>query len=175
MSILRPTFCFSLVAALLLVTAHRLPAPIQEVATPPPKSKREAVRPKTEATPKPKAASTVSFAGTWTGTASGRIRQVLVGETSFSSNYKIQISPDERTADWTSSAWMLAKFNAPVQKNGRTLNWTCQRHDFAGPTTIVCRLEMEANGTARYSESSGLVNGAFKGHGYEVSGTLVRR
>src|SRR5205814_2096085 len=30
MSILRQTFCFSLVAALFLITAHHLPAPIQE-------------------------------------------------------------------------------------------------------------------------------------------------
>ncbi len=78
-------------------------------------------------------------------------------------------------ADWTSSAWIFAKFQASVQKNGRTLSWTTERHDIAGATTVNCRLEMESNGTARYSESSGLVNGIFKGAGYEISGILVRQ
>ena len=40
---------------------------------------------------------------------------------------------------------------------------------------ITCALEMNANGTASYSESSGLVNGLFKGAGYKISGTLVRQ
>ena len=168
---------------LLLVTAQRLPAPISEVpeATPTPKPKEPPPHAESESKPKQTTASKsittprVSFAGIWTGTATGRIQQAVFGQTAFSSNYKIQISPDERTANWTSSAWIFAKFQAPVQKNGRALTWTCQRHDIAGQTTIFCRLEMDANGTARYSESSGLVNGVFKGAGYEISGTLVRQ
>jgi hypothetical protein len=161
--------------ALLLVTAQRSPAPIQELTPSPPKPKREIIKPKAEPISKPKPVPAVSFTGTWTGTASGRINQALVGETLFSSNYNIQISPDERTVNWTSSAWIFAKFQAPVQKNGRTLIWNCERHDFAGKTSVNCRLEMDANGTARYSESSGLVNGVFKGKGYEITGTLVRK
>ena len=167
--------------ALLLVTAHRLPAPISErpeaTPTPKPKAKRQAAEssPKLSTTSKSVATPKVSFAGTWTGTASGRINQALVGETSFSSNYNIQISPDERSASWTSSAWIFAKFQAPVEKKGRALTWTCERHDLAGKTSIFCRLEMDTNGTARYSESSGLVNGVFKGAGYEISGTLMRQ
>jgi len=46
-SILHRTFCFSLVAALLLITAHRLPAPIQEVPeSPTPAPEQGATKPK---------------------------------------------------------------------------------------------------------------------------------
>ena len=171
----------SVVLGLLIITTERLPAPIVEETTPPPKAKVKRTAAETEAKPKPstttKSASPakVSFAGTWTGSASGRINQAVFGQTSFSSNYKIQIAPDERSASWTSSAWIFARFQAPVQKNGRTLMWTTERHDLAGTTTVNCRLEMDANGTARYSESSGLVNGVFKGAGYELSGVVVRQ
>ena len=174
-------FAILFALGLLLITAHRLPAPIVEetAPTPQPKVKRPAAeaetKPKQSPANKPVAAAKVSFAGNWTGTATGRINQAVFGQTSFSSNYKIQISADERTANWTSSAWMFAKFQAPVQKNGRTLTWTTERHDIAGATTVKCRLEMDSNGTARYSESSGLVNGVFKGKGYEISGVFVRQ
>ena len=165
-------------AGILFLTAHSLPAPIlEETPTPKPKlSHQPATSPsKSKPSTTSKRELAVSFAGTWTGTASGRINQALIGETGFSSNYKIQISADERTANWTSSAWFFTRFQAPVQKKGRTLNWTTERHDLAGTTTVNCRLEMESNGTARYSESSGLVNGVFKGKGYEISGILVRQ
>ncbi len=176
------TFFFCLItAALLVISAPRLPAPISEVpeTTPKPKAKRSDVesenKPKQTTASKSIMTPAVSFAGIWTGTASGRINQAVFGQRTFSSNYNIQISLDERNANWTSSAWIFAKFNAPVQKNGRVLTWTCQRHDLAGKTTVFCRLEMDANGTARYSESSGLVNGMFKGAGYEVTGILVKQ
>jgi hypothetical protein len=175
-----------LFATVLLLTTHPLPAPIFEDSSPTPapqqparprvkqsksKANSEGASIKTKSEPQ----SSISFAGTWTGTATGRIQQAIFGPKGFSSNYNLQISPDERTATWTSSAWIFAKFQAPVQKKGRTLNWTCERHDLAGQTAVFCRLEMDANGTARYSESSGLVNGVFKGAGYELSGTLVRQ
>jgi hypothetical protein len=169
-----------LVVGLLAITAHRLPAPIVGETTPipKPKVKRQAAvaesRPK-PSTPAKSAIPKVSFAGTWSGTASGRINQAVFGQAPFSSGYNIQISPDERTANWTSSAWVFAKFQAPVQKNGRTLTWTTERHDIAGKTTVNCRMEIDQNGTARYSESSGLVNGVFKGAGYELRGMLMRQ
>lgn len=168
-------------AGLLLITAHRLPAPIvdETTPTPKPKAKRQAVetesKPKRPLASKTETKSNVSFAGNWTGTANGRINQAVFGQTSFSSNYKIQISADERTANWTSSAWMFAKFQAPVHKKGKTLSWTTERHDLAGTTTVNCRLELDTNGTGKYSESSGLVNGIFKGAGYELNGTLIRQ
>jgi hypothetical protein len=181
MLIFSRTLFVSLAMGLLLITAHQLPAPIVEEATPiaKPKPKRQSADVESKSKPSTinRSASTpkAPFVGTWTGTATGRINQAVFGQTSFSSNYKIQISADERTANWTSSAWMFAKFQAPVQKNGRTLSWTTERHDLAGTTTVNCRLEMDTNGTGRYSESSGLVNGIFKGAGYELNGTLVRQ
>jgi hypothetical protein len=173
--------CALLVLGVLVLTTQRVPAPIVEENTPTPKAKakrpaaEKEAQPKQSATTKSSGTTKVSFAGTWTGSASGRINQAVFGQTSFSSSYKIQIAPDERSASWTSSAWIFAKFQAPVQKNGRTLIWTTERHDLAGTTTVNCRLEMDTNGTARYSESSGLVNGIFKGAGYELSGVLVRQ
>jgi hypothetical protein len=82
---LRRTFCFSLVAALFLVTAHRLPAPIQEVPESPspvpeqsakpkkaqPRLKTKAVESELKTKPTPKPSATVArpqFAGTWRGT-----------------------------------------------------------------------------------------------------------
>ncbi|HZR79326.1 MAG TPA: hypothetical protein VFA58_08955 [Chthoniobacterales bacterium] len=162
----------------LLLAAQRLPAPIVEESPqqkPKPSRQTGPAHSESKQTQTSKKEPAVSFAGTWTGSATGRINQALIGETGFSSNYKIQISADERTASWTSSAWLFATFQAPVQKKGRTLNWTTERHDLAGTTTVNCRLEVQTNGTARYSESSGLVNGAFKGKGYEISGVLVRQ
>lgn len=90
MSILRLTFCFSLVAALLLVTAHRLPAPISEIPESPTPAPEQSAKPKPKRTAKPKVASEHSenstkrqtpsttprnqptptqlrFAGTWNG------------------------------------------------------------------------------------------------------------
>jgi hypothetical protein len=169
-----------LAGGFLAITAHRLPAPIVGETTPITKTKAKRQAAEAESRPKKStltklATPKISFAGTWSGTASGRINQAVFGQASFSSNYKIQISPDERTANWTSSAWMFAKFQAPVQNNGRVLTWTAERHDIAGKTTVNCRMEIDPNGTARYSESSGLVNGMFKGAGYELSGTLLRQ
>lgn len=142
------------------------------------KTKHHAIT-ESEGAPKQRAASAksaaVSFAGTWTGTANGRVNQAVFGQTTCSANLNIQISPDERTVNWTTSAWMFGKSQAAVQKNGRTLTWTCERHYLAGKIAVACRLEMGGNGTARYSESSGLVNGMFKGAGYEISGILTRQ
>src|SRR5262245_8631800 len=86
-----------LITALLLVTAHRLPAPISEApqATPIPKPKREAaprVNSKPEATPKPKAPS-LRFAGTWSGTTVSRSSDGATGQYS----QLIQVSDDEKT------------------------------------------------------------------------------
>jgi hypothetical protein len=180
-------YCFScavrtlFTVGLIFATAPRSPAPIVEETAPTPKPKVKRETSETESNAKQSTAkktattANVSFAGSWTGTATGRINQALIGQTGFSSNYKIQISAGERTANWTSSAWLFATFQASIQKRGRTLTWTTERHDIAGTTTVNCRLEMEGNGTARYSESSGLVNGVFKGKGYEISGILTRQ
>jgi hypothetical protein len=51
---LRRTFCFSLVVALLLVTAHRLPAPISEIPENPTPAQEQSAKPKPKRTIKPK-------------------------------------------------------------------------------------------------------------------------
>lgn len=128
------------------------PAPIQENPEPmrTPKPEREHVssrtsheRPAAKSTPE----KAVSFAGTWGGTASGPSKQALIGTITLSSNYTLKVSPDERHVNWTSSAWMFSHFQATAQKSGRTLNWTCERHDIAGQTNIALKLEMNADGT----------------------------
>lgn len=85
MSILRRTFCFSLIAVLFFLTAHRLPAPIQEESPTPAPTEQATAKPKPKRTtkPKPKAEASESatnpvkvqpslkqsrFAGTWVGT-----------------------------------------------------------------------------------------------------------
>jgi hypothetical protein len=169
---------FSLGAGLLLTT-HRLPAPIVEEATPTPKPKRPAVS-ETESPPRKRAGSKpaptpkVSFVGAWNGTVSGEMHAPL-SSPSYSDTYHIQISPDEKTVNWTASKWLGAKFQAPVQKNGRTLRWSYEKHDIAGHTVITASLQMDANGTATFSEKSEIVGGWFKGSGYTVTGTLVRQ
>jgi hypothetical protein len=82
--LLRRTNYFLLVAALLLITAHRLPAPISEESTPTPPPE-QSTKPKSKPLPKPKPKSEASesatnpvrqqrnskqsrFAGTWAGT-----------------------------------------------------------------------------------------------------------
>ena len=167
--------------AILLTAVHRLPAPVIETpeATPSatPKPRRQAAS--VESTSKQRAVSkpapaAVSFAGTWTGRASGEIHAPLTPP-NYACTYRIEISADEKTANWTASRWLLAKFHAPVQKNGRTLTWSCERHDIAGKTIISSSLQMNPDGTATFTESSGISNGLFQGSGYKVAGTLVRQ
>lgn len=170
-----------LIALGLTVGVHRMPAPVVEepegAESPKPAMMRKH---KDSAETKPREApltrqSFVRFYGTWRGTANGRINQALFGQRDFSSTFKIEVSADERTVTWTSSAWMFARFHATAQKTDRTLSWSTERHDIAGRTAVICRLEQTGDGVARYSESSGLVNGAFKGAGYELVGTLTRQ
>lgn len=85
MSISRRTFSFSLVAAFFLITAHRLPAPIQETPESPtpapeqsekakpkrttkPKVKSEASEPATNSAKQQPSAKQSRFAGVWVGT-----------------------------------------------------------------------------------------------------------
>lgn len=72
MSILRRTFCFSLVATLLLITAHRLPAPISEEKTPPPEapSKPDSAPAKHRSRNSPDSSPIKRFEGTWRTTKS---------------------------------------------------------------------------------------------------------
>jgi hypothetical protein len=167
-----------LVAGFLLIAVHPLPAPVIETpevtpsATPKPRRQSASI----ESAPKQRSVSkpAVSLAGTWTGTASGEMHAPL-SPPSYSDSYTIQISADEKTASWTASKWLGARFQAPVQKNGRRLIWSYEKHDLAGKTLINSSLQINPNGTATFVETCGLANGLFKGSGYSVTGTLVRK
>src|SRR5262245_16142468 len=120
------------------------PAPIQEnpEATPSPKPKPQHVSSKTSherPAPKPTPEKAVSFAGTWKGTASGPSKQALIGTVTLTSNYTLEVSPDEKHVNWTSSAWIFSHFQAMAHKSGRTLTWTSERHDIAGQTNIALK------------------------------------
>jgi hypothetical protein len=107
--------------ALLLVTAHRLPAPISEIpeatATarpkakpkPPAKATTPSASAENESRPAAKTAPTPAalFAGTWTGTVHGQAHSFLGGDTTTSS-YSIHISPDEGTISWRKRATLPA-------------------------------------------------------------------
>jgi hypothetical protein len=127
MSILRRIFCFSLVGALLLITTHRLPAPIQEVPDSPtpapsesatPKPKR-VIHPKTNQSDKsPVAVSTPSptpskkFAGKWMGT----MPEVPWGNVAT----ELIVDPSETTIEWQESG--KHKGSAKTQLDGNTLS-----------------------------------------------------
>jgi len=168
-----------LISLIMLLTVHRSPAPIHEVEGPTPAPKPQHVsrkafreRPTATSTPEKK---TVSFAGTWKGTASGPSKQALIGTVTLTSNYNLQVSQDEKRVSWTSSAWMFAHFQAPAQKSGRTLSWTYERHDIAGQSNIAVKMEMNPDGTATLMEYTGMTNGAFKGYSYQLTGRLIRQ
>jgi hypothetical protein len=169
-----------LIGLIMLLSAHRSPAPIREIQeSPAPSPKPRHVsrkapheQPAATSTPEKK---TVSFAGNWKGTASGPSKQALIGTVTLTSNYNLQVSQDEKQVSWTSSAWMFAHFQAPVQKSGRTLSWTYERHDIAGQSNIAVKMEMNPDGTATLMEYTGMTNGAFKGYSYQLIGRLIRQ
>jgi hypothetical protein len=169
--------CF-VVTVFLLIAVHRLPAPVIETpdvtrsATPkprrPPASSESGSRQRSVSKP------AVTFAGIWTGTASGEMHAPL-SPPSYSDSYTIQISADEKTVNWTASKWLGARFQALVQKNGSMLSWSYEKHDLAGKTLINSSLQINSNATATFVETCGLANGLFKGSGYSVTGTFVRK
>lgn len=133
---MKRTLIVLLAVALLLVTAHRLPAPISEIPenpTPAPeeqskpkktrsKSKTVEFEPNTESARKPSSPSTVQgparFAGTWTGT----INQGVLGETevtlivnasatSVQENSKVGAFTRDATASGNTMTWVAGWLN----------------------------------------------------------------
>lgn len=122
------TLRFLLIATLLVITAHRLPAPIQEVESPtttspeqtrPKKNsaKPKAKAPESEAAPKTQARSSSTaaaapqgaarFAGTWTGTI-----------TQPTSTSKVTL-----VFNATATSVTLAGRERPATVNGNTISW----------------------------------------------------
>jgi hypothetical protein len=132
MSILRRTFCFWLIGALLFVTAHRLPAPIQEVPETPTPAPQQSAMPKPKRTIKPKVANENSesstkrktpaptprarFAGTWSGTVN--VPNPLEGG---DSNCTYVINAAENSVAETCERFNKNTSAATV--NGNTISW----------------------------------------------------
>jgi hypothetical protein len=120
---MKRTLSLFLTAALLLITPHRLPAPIQDIAespTPVP-NVAPAVGPK-KSPPKPKSKpiGAARFAGTWIG----RITADKAGDVDVT----LVISADGTSVAQNSTAGI---WNRPLTYNGKVLSWQ------TGPTNKV--------------------------------------
>ncbi len=162
--------------ALLLIAAHRVPAPISEetAATPKPQPKREATpkpKPKPEATPKPKPTPNRAFVGNWTGSI---VSQSSDGSESATAVYLIKISDDEKTA-WVN--WGEAESNlngpgyqAPCNRFREALTWSLTFPEYI----ITDTLRMNANGTASFVAEGRWTSGDNQGVTFNHTGTLSR-
>jgi hypothetical protein len=165
-----------LAIALLLMAAHRLPAPISEEpeATPAPKPKREVVskqKPKAEPTSKPTATPNRSFAGTWTGTTAN---QDSNGNSS-STLYSVEISDDEKTVLVNSAEAGTTISGPPAQaactRFREALTWSFSGSD--GMTTYSLRIN--GNGTANFHREGKYTGGDYDGLTYTHNGTFSRQ
>jgi hypothetical protein len=168
-----PPFRPLLALTLLLMTAHRLPAPISEESTPTPKPKQESTprpKPKTEAAPKPKAASKLSFTGTWSGTT---INQSSDGS-SGAASYIVKISDDEKAV--LVNVGEVGKTvggppsPASCTRFGEALTWSFS--SAGGTTTYTMRLN--SNGTASFLREGQYTGGDYDGITYSQTGTFTK-
>jgi hypothetical protein len=120
---MKQTLALPLTVALLLITAPRLPAPIQEVPqspTPTPAVAPAAQPRKSPPKPKSKPSGAARFAGTWTG----RITIDKFADT----DVRLVISTDGRSVAQTSKAGVWTR---PLTYDGKLLSWQ------TGPTNAV--------------------------------------
>ena len=119
-----------LATCLLLITPHRLPAPIQEIPESPTPAPEDEAKPKkaqskpraaeseqkTKSAPKPSGAAMPSgparFAGTWTGT----INQGILG------NIEVSLVIDARGTS-VKDITKMGSFTHPATINGNTMTW----------------------------------------------------
>src|SRR5256885_10333679 len=140
MSILRQTFGFPLVAALLLITAQRLPAPIVEEATPTPAAPAAKSRPSSKKEepakkPTPSKPTISSFVGTWTGTVSASFASDVGLNTSGNALRTVKISSDGSVVYFSQSGGQVGPTNYSrviVSKGGRGVSWTNQQNEHGG-------------------------------------------
>jgi hypothetical protein len=166
---MKQTLVLFLTTAFLLMTAHRLPAPISEEppVTPNPKPKRDTrqvSKSKPEAAFKTKAnPATLRFTGTWIGTTLNRISN---GSSTGSSAYVIKISGDERTVwiNWNKSGTNVTGtgLRASCDRFRETLTWSLTQQGSIEKDS----LRMNANGTASFVR---------EGSTYTATGTLSRQ
>jgi cytoskeletal protein RodZ len=182
----------SLGLALLLITAHRLPAPIQEIPesqTPAPEkqakpkktqsnSKAIESESKTKSAAKPSATPApqgpARFAGTWTGTTHGQ-GQTIFGNPTSSSTYSIQVSSDEKTLSVDQKGNYYNKVTLSqiaCRRQGDSLNWSYEGKALVRMTG-TCTLRLNADGSAglvderKYRSVDRLI--------LKITGTLMRQ
>lgn len=167
---------FFLVLALLLIGAHRLPAPISEAqpATPAPKQKQAAPRskPKSETASKSKPSSSSSFAGTWTGTVAITASS---GVTIPNSAYVLKVSDDEKTVwiNWNPVGQSITGpgYQAPCNRFRETLTWSPPISN----QVVTDTLRMSSSGTANFLREGRWTGGDYEGVTYTHSGTFARQ
>jgi hypothetical protein len=120
---MKPPLSLPLTVTLLLITAHRLPAPIQEVPQSPmpgPTVAPAAQPIKSPPKPKSKPSGAARFAGTWTG-------RITIGKF-VDTDVRLVISTDGRSVAQTSQAGVWTR---PLVYDGKLLSWQ------TGPTNEV--------------------------------------
>ncbi len=149
---MKRTFNLPLAVALLLITAHRLPAPIQEVTPTPAPTVAPAEQPR-KPLPKPKSkpSGAARFAGTWTG----RITIDKFPDTDIT----LVISTDGTSIAQRSQAGVWTR---PVAYDGKVLSWQ------TGPTNKVAwTLALNPDGQSALATRR-------TGSGIQTSGILKR-
>jgi hypothetical protein len=161
-----------IVIVLLAISAHRLPAPIQEIPENPTPAPEQSAKPKPKRATKPKVTSensesqgktasssqtrpTPKFAGTWTGT----VNWVWPGGSEpfeYPSTYSIQISPDEKTISVRGKGTLhvdgVKTSQIACRREGDSLAWNYEYKGFLTRFTGTCTLRMNSNGTASFGE-----------------------
>jgi hypothetical protein len=171
-----PRFTIPLVAVAitLLISAHRLLAPISEAPQPTPTPKREATprsKPKPEATPKPKASPNLSFAGNW----AGPVTAIASNGQRGNSNYILRISDDEKTVwiNWNLVGQTIsgAGYQASCNRFRGALTWS-----FVFPGEIITdTLRLNANGTANFTAEGKWTTGDNAGLTFTHTGVFLRQ
>jgi hypothetical protein len=180
---------FLFVVALVIVTAHRLPAPISEVEGPTPAPKQSA-RPKPKRATKPKFTSensespgkiasssqsrpTPKFTGTWTGT----VNWIWPGDSApeFPTTYSIQISPDEKTISVRGKGTLhidgVKTSQVACRREGDSLAWNYEYKGFLTRFTGTCILRINSDGTASLGENREYSPTVV----YKGTGTLIKQ
>ena len=179
--IMNLTVRLTLSFAILLITAHRLPAPISEApeTTPSPQPNREVIprpKPKPKAIAKPRATPSRSFAGTWSGST---VNSSSDGEKANSNYYVIRISDDEKTVliNWSLSGETMSgsDLQASCIRVGGTLTWNLTQIGETPTWLCTDTLRMNANGTASFIRNGRWIAGDYQGITYNNTGTLSRQ
>jgi hypothetical protein len=165
---------FFVVAVILLIGAHRLPAPIVEEATPTPGASAAKSRPKPRKEEEPTKKPTPTkpkfgqFAGTWRGPVTVSFGSDIGLNGSGKSSRTIKISEDGtvffgQSTDGQYTGQFQSK--ASISADGRALSWNFQQTQREGSVRGTYSLRLITPNTAGYQE-----NGNFNGSAGNLAG-----